>query len=141
DEGGRVRRDHHRDREGRSVLLCRGLPPAVPGQEPLRVLRNRAERHELPDRRGQDRRLTGQPCARLGARMTMEVSMPTSGADKTSRPRPERRRESLDEQARRRGIRPVMSVEDMARDDVFESDEELDAFLAWYHAERQANLA
>ena len=34
-----------------------------------------------------------------------------------------------------------MSLDDVARDDVFESDEELDAFLAWYHAERQANLA
>jgi hypothetical protein len=67
--------------------------------------------------------------------------MTTSGAEQTNRPGPERRRESLDEQARRRGIRPVVSVEDMARDDVFESDEELDAFLAWYHAVRQANLA
>jgi hypothetical protein len=73
--------------------------------------------------------------------MRMEVSMTTSGAEQTSRPGLGRHRESLDEQARRRGIRPVMSVEDMARDDVFESDEELDAFLAWYHAERQANLA
>jgi hypothetical protein len=35
----------------------------------------------------------------------------------------------------------VTSLDDVARDDVFESDEELDAFLAWYHAERQTNLA
>ncbi len=52
-----------------------------------------------------------------------------------------RRHESLDEQVRRRGLRPVTSLDDVARDDVFESDEELDAFLAWYRAERQANLA
>jgi hypothetical protein len=52
-----------------------------------------------------------------------------------------RRHESLDEQVRRLGLRPVKSLDDVARDDVFESDEELDAFLAWYHAERQANLA
>jgi hypothetical protein len=52
-----------------------------------------------------------------------------------------RRRESLDEQVRRRGITPVHDVEDMARDDVFETDEELDEFLAWVYAERQANLA
>jgi len=73
--------------------------------------------------------------------MRTEVSMTTSGAEQTSRPRPERRRESLDEQARRRGIRPVMSVEDMARDDVFESDEELDAFLADLRASRDASLS
>jgi hypothetical protein len=48
--------------------------------------------------------------------------------------------ESVAEQARRRGIAPVMSVEDMARDDVFESDEELDAFLAHVYADRHANL-
>jgi len=68
--------------------------------------------------------------------------MTTSGAEHLDQPRrPRRRRESLDEQVRRRGLRPVMSADDVARDDVFESDEELDAFLAWYHAERQANLA
>jgi hypothetical protein len=50
-------------------------------------------------------------------------------------------RESLEEQARRRGITPIRRVEDMARDDVFESDEELDAFLVHVHAERQVNLA
>ena len=31
---GRVRRDHHRGPAGRRVLLRRGLPPAVPLQEP-----------------------------------------------------------------------------------------------------------
>jgi hypothetical protein len=50
---------------------------------------------------------------------------------------------SLDEQARRKGVRPIASVDEM-RADVFESDEELDEFLAdlndfrhsgvdWYH--------
>ena len=52
-----------------------------------------------------------------------------------------RRLESLDEQVRRRGIKPVHDVADMARDGVFETDEELDEFLAWVRAERQANLA
>jgi methionine-S-sulfoxide reductase len=33
--------DHHRDRPGGAVLLRRGLPPAVPGQEPGRVLQPR----------------------------------------------------------------------------------------------------
>ena len=49
-------------------------------------------------------------------------------------------RESLDEQVRRRRLRPVASVEEMARDDVFESDAELEAFLAHVTAERHANL-
>jgi toxin FitB len=51
------------------------------------------------------------------------------------------RRESLEEQVRRLGLQPVASAEDMARDDIFDSDEELDAFLAHVHAERHANLA
>jgi hypothetical protein len=51
-----------------------------------------------------------------------------------------RRRAALDEQVRSRGLRPVACVEEMAREDVFESDEELDAFLAHVYAERHANL-
>jgi hypothetical protein len=51
-----------------------------------------------------------------------------------------RRRAALEEQVRIRGLHPVVSAEDMAREDVFESDEELDAFLAHVHAERHANL-
>jgi hypothetical protein len=51
-----------------------------------------------------------------------------------------RRRESLDEQVRMRGLKPVNTLDDVARDDVFKSDEELDAFLAHVYAERQANL-
>jgi hypothetical protein len=35
----------------------------------------------------------------------------------------------LDEQARRKGIRPISSVDEL-RADVFESDEDLDDFLA-----------
>jgi hypothetical protein len=51
------------------------------------------------------------------------------------------RHESLDDQVRRLGVHPIRSVEDLARDDVFESDEELDAFLAYVYAERHTNLA
>lgn len=51
------------------------------------------------------------------------------------------RRESLDEQVHRRGIRPVTSVEEMARFDIIETDEELDEFLTHVYAERHANLA
>jgi len=52
-----------------------------------------------------------------------------------------RRHESLDEQVRRRGLRPIQSVDDLACEGVFDTDEELDAFLAWVHSERQSNLA
>ena len=66
----------------------------------------------------------------------------TSSAERdTLWPSNQRPRESLDEQVRRLGLRPVRSVDDMARDDVFDSDEELDAFLAHVYAERHANLA
>ena len=45
---GGLRGDHHRDRRGGPVLLRRGLPPAVPGQEPGRLLRAGRHRRELP---------------------------------------------------------------------------------------------
>jgi hypothetical protein len=43
--------------------------------------------------------------------------------------------------ARRRGVKPVRTFEDMARPHVFESDEELAEFLAFTTAKRRANLA
>ena len=46
--GCRLRSDHHGDRARRSVLLCRGLPPAVPAQGPQRILRFGRDRRELP---------------------------------------------------------------------------------------------
>lgn len=54
---------------------------------------------------------------------------------------PQTRHESIDEQAKRKGIRPVDSVEDMAQDGVFSSDEELEQFLAHVYAARHADLA
>lgn len=38
-------------------------------------------------------------------------------------------------------VQPIRSVDDLAGDDAFESDEELEEFLAWVSAERKANLA
>ena len=49
----RPRRDHHRDRSRATpspVLLRRGLPPAVPREEPRRLLRAGRHRRELPGR-------------------------------------------------------------------------------------------
>jgi hypothetical protein len=45
------------------------------------------------------------------------------------------------ELARRQGVGPVASVDDLARPDLFESDEELADFLADLHAARHAGLA
>jgi peptide-methionine (S)-S-oxide reductase len=44
----RLRHDHHGDRAGRPVLLRRGLPPAIPGEEPVRLLPRQRHRRQLP---------------------------------------------------------------------------------------------
>jgi hypothetical protein len=54
---------------------------------------------------------------------------------------PGARPESIDEQVKRKGIRPVESVEDMAQDGVFESDEDLEQFLAHVYAARHSDVA
>jgi hypothetical protein len=53
----------------------------------------------------------------------------------------ETRAESIDEQVKRKGIRPVESVEDMVQDGVLESNQELEPFLAHVYAARHADLA
>ena len=47
----------------------------------------------------------------------------------------------VDEMARRKGVRPVESVDDMARPELFESDEEWQEFLADLYTSRQSGLA
>ncbi len=54
---------------------------------------------------------------------------------------PDRGLVSVEELARRQGVRPVESIEDMARPDIFESDAELEEFLAHVYAARRADLA
>ena len=46
----------------------------------------------------------------------------------------------LDEQARRKGVRPIASVDEL-RADVFDSDEELDEFLADLDEFRHQHMA
>jgi hypothetical protein len=66
----------------------------------------------------------------------------TSGAERIEQPPAGRRRhESLDEQVRRRGLKPIKSVDDLACEGVFETDEELDAFLAFTYAARRSDMA
>jgi hypothetical protein len=70
----------------------------------------------------------------------LEVTVTTSRADYEAQP-PRGGSVSIEELARRKGVRPVESVEDMAQDGVFESDEELEEFLAHVYAARHADLA
>ena len=49
---------------------------------------------------------------------------------------------STEELARRQGVKPIKSVDDLAAEvDPFESDEEYEAFLADLYASRRAGLA
>jgi len=47
----------------------------------------------------------------------------------------------LDEQARRKGARPLRSPDELRNDEVWESDEELAEFLAYLDASRHAGDA
>jgi hypothetical protein len=48
---------------------------------------------------------------------------------------------STDELARRKGVKPIKSVDELAQPDLWESDEEYEAFLADLYASRRAGLA
>jgi hypothetical protein len=45
-----------------------------------------------------------------------------------------------EEQVRRQGVQPIASVEELAFPDVWDSDEELDEFLADLYASRRASM-
>lgn len=47
----------------------------------------------------------------------------------------------MEELARRQGVRPAESVDDMARPGLFDSDGEWEAFLADLYASRRSGLA
>lgn len=64
----------------------------------------------------------------------------TSSAEESAQP-PQRGSVTLDEMARRQGIRSVESVEEMAQDGVFDSDGELEEFLDHVYAARHEDLA
>lgn len=66
--------------------------------------------------------------------------MTTNRADEMPVP-PDHGIESIDEQARRKGVRSIRSADDLAHDGIFDTDEELDEFLAHVAAMRHADLA
>jgi hypothetical protein len=47
----------------------------------------------------------------------------------------------IEELARRQGVKPIKSVDELAQPDLWESDEEYEAFLADLYASRRAGLA
>lgn len=47
----------------------------------------------------------------------------------------------VEELARRQGVQPVTSVDDMARPGLFDSDQDWDEFLADLYASRRSGLA
>lgn len=66
--------------------------------------------------------------------------MSTNSAD--YRPTPESDRPaSIEDLIRQQGVPGVRTVEDLATDDVFETDEEVDEFLDFVAEQRHANLA
>jgi hypothetical protein len=64
----------------------------------------------------------------------------TAGRAEYLRQPPEHGVESIDEQARRKAVRPIQSADDLAQDGISDTDEELDAFLAHVAAMRHADL-
>lgn len=64
----------------------------------------------------------------------------SSGAESAHDPSRCHGRVSLDELARRKGVQPVTSLEEMREDGVFGSDEELDEFLGYVQASRHSDL-
>ena len=49
--------------------------------------------------------------------------------------------ETLEEQLRRKGVQPIQSADALACDNIFETDEELEEFLAYTYAARRTDLA
>ena len=53
----------------------------------------------------------------------------------------QRRHETIEEQLRRKGIKPVTNIEEMAREGIFSSDEELEEFIAFTYRCRREGRA
>jgi len=68
----------------------------------------------------------------------MEVAAMSTGAEREDTGRFGRVRETLDEQARRKGAKPLTSMEELRADGVWESDEELQEFLDYLDRQHQA---
>jgi len=70
----------------------------------------------------------------------VEASMSTSSADWRAYA-DDADQVPVEELARRQGVRPIRSAHELARAGIFESDEELDEFLADLYAFRHSDLS
>ena len=70
----------------------------------------------------------------------MEAAMSASSADHGAYPQDDND-VPIEELARRQGVRPIKSVDELARDGIFESVGELEEFLAEVRAMRRASLS
>lgn len=70
-----------------------------------------------------------------------EATMTSSGAEHPATPIHTPRRPSLEEQARQRGTSPIESADSYAADGIFESDGEVDEFVAFTYAARRTETA
>jgi hypothetical protein len=80
----------------------------------------------------------GQTCENEKARKV--VTMSSEHTEPTPSP-PAADEVPVEELARRQGIKPVESVDDMARPGLFDSDEEWEEFLADLYASRRSGMA
>lgn len=64
-----------------------------------------------------------------------------SAADAGYEPYRDRDRIPNEELARRQGVRPITSADQLANDEIWESDEELDAFLTDLYQSRRTGSA
>ena len=70
----------------------------------------------------------------------MEVMAMTTPDDEQREPWPPEDDLSFDELAKRQGVRPVASLAELAQPDLWESDEEYDAFLADLYTSRRVGM-
>lgn len=86
-------------------------------------------------------RFSGTPVARsrlpeIGGRVVV-----SSSAEHAIEWRPAPGHVPAEELARRHGVRPIVSIDELARPDLFELDEEFDEFLVDLYASRRVGLA
>ena len=129
----RQERLHHRRR--RRPLPVRDQPRHRQDHTPVT-----GHRHDTPRRLDRPSGHPGRPVGPSGRGSDREVGMAGMTVADFTGSEPGSYSAELDEQARRKGVRPVASIDEL-RADVFESDEELDEFLADLEAFRHEHMA
>jgi len=70
-----------------------------------------------------------------------EVAAVSTSSEKRPADPPDYDSLSIEELARLQGVKPVKSVADMAYPGIFQSDEEVDEFIAYTYAARRRDMA